>query len=224
MPRYGIIIDLNRCTGCMTCVIACKQENLTRPDIWWNKILEIETSSPDRINYVRFGCMHCNDPPCIKACSTKAIYKRNDGIVLIDHKKCMGKGDCINACPYGVIGINPKEDYFPDQKPPYLDEVDPHRIHPPGKASTCTLCAHRIDLGREPACVEGCPSKAMVFGDLDDPASPIRKKFTSSISLLSAKGTNPKVRYTGDENLLKKLEQKIENTIAEVKHLKKERV
>ena len=66
MARYGIIVDLNRCTGCMTCVLACKQENLTGPGIWWNKILEIESETLDSAHYVRYACMHCEKPACAK--------------------------------------------------------------------------------------------------------------------------------------------------------------
>ena len=108
MARYGIIVDLNRCTGCMTCVIACKEENLTRPTVWWNRILELENESLDDIIYFRNACMHCDEAPCAEACSAGAVYKRPDGIVLIDQKKCVGARDCVKACPYGVIDINPK--------------------------------------------------------------------------------------------------------------------
>ena len=72
MTRYGILLDLNRCTGCMTCVIACKQENLTRPGVWWNKVLELESESLDRIVYFRYACMHCDNPPCVAACPEQA--------------------------------------------------------------------------------------------------------------------------------------------------------
>ena len=102
MAKYGIIVDLDRCTGCMTCVIACKQENLTRPSVWWNKILELESESLDRITYVRHACMHCENPPCLYSCPNDAIYQHPDGIVLISHQKCGGAGDCVDACPYAV--------------------------------------------------------------------------------------------------------------------------
>ncbi len=209
MANYGIIVDLNRCTGCMTCVIACKQENLTRPSVWWNKILELESETLDRITYLRHACMHCEDPPCLTACSHEAIYQRPDGIVLIDHEKCEGVGDCADACPYGAIDINSAADYFPDHKLPFEEEPEPHRRHPPGKAGTCTLCVHRIEAGQEPVCVAGCPSKAMIFGDLDDPNSSIGKKLGKSVPLLSSEGTRPKVRYICNENLLKMIERRI---------------
>ena len=211
MARYGIVIDLNRCTGCMTCVIACKQENLTGPRVWWDKILELESESPDGITYVRYACMHCDDPPCVDACSSGAISKREDGIVLIDHNRCVGARDCVKACPYGVIDINPDEEYFFEYKAPYEETAKTHRIHPPGKSSTCTLCAHRIDQGREPACVAGCPSKVMIFGDLDDPDSPIHEKLSRSVPLLRSKGTNPKVFYIVPDDKLEQIESRIVN-------------
>jgi molybdopterin-containing oxidoreductase family iron-sulfur binding subunit len=209
MAKYAIIVDLDRCSGCMTCVIACKQENLTRPTVWWNKILELEDENLDRITYVRHACMHCEDPPCLAACSHAAIFRRPDGIVLIDHEKCEGAADCVAACPYGAIDINPAKDYFPDQKLPFEEETEPHRRHPPGKAGTCTLCVHRIEAGQGPLCVESCTAKAMIFGDLDDPDSLIHKKLEQSVQLLAAEGTHPKVRYICSGNLFKEIETRL---------------
>jgi Fe-S-cluster-containing dehydrogenase component len=209
MARYGIVVDLNRCTGCMTCVVACKEENLTRPSVWWDKILEIENPSLDHITYLWHACMHCDNPPCVGACLVKAISKRQDGIVLIDQKVCNGCGDCIKACPYGVITMNPTRNYFHGEKMPYEKEVDAYRIQMPKKASKCTLCVHRVEQGKEPICVSGCPSKAKTFGDLDDPASPIRKKLFQSIQLLSSKGTYPKVSYIVPKNILKQAEKRV---------------
>ena len=209
MAKYGIIVDLDRCTGCMTCVIACKQENLTRPTVWWDKILELESEILDRITYVRHACMHCENPPCLAACSRTAIYQRPDGIVLIDHQKCEGAGDCADACPYGAIDINPAADYFPDQKLPFEEGKEPHRQHPPGNASKCTLCAHRIEAGQAPVCVSGCPSKAMIFGNREDPESLIFKKLGKSAALLAAKGTHPKVSYICRKNWIEEIEIRI---------------
>ena len=124
-------------------------------------------------------------------------------------ERCEGTGDCVSACPYGAIDINPAADYFPDQKLPFEEETEPYRQHPPGKAGTCTLCVHRIDAGQEPLCVAGCPSKAMIFGDLDDPNSLIHKKLSKSVPLLSSEGTQPKVRYIFSDNLLKAIETRI---------------
>jgi len=193
----------------MTCVLACKQENLTKPGIQWNKVLELESPTLDQITYVRQACMHCDHPPCVEACPSKAISKRADGIVLIDQKKCTGSKTCIDACPYGVPRLNPKEDYFPGNAIPYEQNAAPYRIQLAGKASKCTLCAHRVDKGKEPACVEGCPSKALIFGDLDDPKSPIRQRLWQSKQLLAEQGTHPKVSYIAPKNAFRGSEQKI---------------
>src|SRR3989339_675486 len=128
MARYGIIVDLNRCTGCMTCVLACKQENLTGPGIWWNKVLEVESETLDSVHYVRYACMHCDKPPCVEACPERAIYKNADGVVLIDQEKCKGHGECIKACPYGVIDKNPSERYFPGVEISFEEKAETFRI------------------------------------------------------------------------------------------------
>lgn len=195
MARYGIVVDLNRCVGCMTCVLNCKEENLTPPGVWWNQILQVENAEAERIVYVRYACMHCENPPCSTACPNGAIYKRSDGIVLVDESKCSGVGACAKACPYGVIVMTPDTHYFAGREP--LQEAAPaaHQVHSPGKASMCTLCFHRIDKGLAPICVSGCPSRAMVFGDLDDPASPINQKLEGSEPLKASAGTGPKVTY-----------------------------
>lgn len=209
MARYGIIVDLNRCTGCMTCVLACKQENLTGPGIWWNKVLEIEGETLDSVHYARYACMHCDKPPCVEACPEGALYKNSDGVVLIDQGKCKGHGECIKACPYGVIEKNPSEHYFPGIELSFEEKPDAFRVHHPGRATKCTLCVHRIGDGREPACVAGCPSRAMTFGDLDDPESPVRKKLWRSRQLLAGEKVAPKVSYIVPENFTEVLEKRI---------------
>lgn len=208
--RYGILVDINRCTGCMTCVLACKEENLTPPGVWWNRVLEIDDPSIDYIRYVRYSCMHCEDPPCVEACPEKAIHRREDGIVLIDREKCRGRGECVKACPYGAIDINPAEDYFPDRKMPYQDSGEAFRSHPPGKASKCTLCVHRIEKKQEPACVEACPSRAMIFGDFNDPESPVSIKGREAEKLLEDRKTNPGILYMIPEKISGLLRERIE--------------
>jgi Fe-S-cluster-containing dehydrogenase component len=107
------------------------------------------------------------------------------------------------ACPYGVIEINPTQNYFQGQGLPFEGISGSHRIHTPGKASTCTLCVHRIEQGKKPACVEACPSNAMVFGDLDDPHDSIQKKLHGSKQLLPSSGAGPKVFYIFPEGMSK---------------------
>ena len=207
MARYGIVVDLNRCTGCMTCALACKAENETRPGIWWNRVLEVESWHLDRIAYVRYACMHCDNPPCVPACTQNAIYKRPDGIVAIDPDKCRASADCAAACPYGLIQVNPDTTYFPEDKAP---------AHPPAKASKCNLCSHRIDGGDLPACVASCPSRAMTFGDFDDPQSPVQEKLKHAAPLLEQEKTRPKVLYIMPENMAQTIEDAVREQTATV--------
>jgi Fe-S-cluster-containing dehydrogenase component len=174
-----------------------------------DSILEIENETLDHITYVRYACMHCDDPPCVESCPEGAISKRPDGIVLIDQGKCKAHRECVKACPYGVIEINPDQDYFPGKKEENKGTAPAHQNHMPGKASKCTLCAHRIDMGKEPACVAGCPSKAMIFGDLDDSDSPIREKLWKSEELLPEEHAHPKVFYVIPKNFLNPLEERV---------------
>lgn len=211
MARYGIVVDLDRCVGCMTCVINCKEENLTRPGVWWNQILQVEDDQSQRIVYVRYACMHCDDPPCVKACPNHAIRKRSDGVVLVDRNACAGAAACVEACPYDVIALNPDREYFEDGEGPREADLPIHRLHPPGKASMCTLCYHRIDEGLSPACVVGCPSKAMIFGDLDDPESAIsvymRQKRAEPMH--ASANTAPKVTYVFPAGLKGSVEERV---------------
>ena len=209
MARYGIIVDLNRCTGCMTCVLACKQENLTGPGIWWDKVLQVESEKLDSVHYVRYACMHCDNPPCVEACPEGAIYKNQNGLVLIDQEKCKGHGECVKACPYGVIERNPCKQYFSGSALSFEEEAEDYRIHYPGKASKCTLCAHRIEEGKEPACVAGCPSRAMTFGDLDDPENLMLEKLRRSAPLLAGRRTESKVSYIVPPDFMEELEKRI---------------
>ena len=158
MTRYGIVVDLNRCVGCMTCVINCKEENLTRPGVWWNQILQVENEATDRITYVRYACMHCDDPPCAKACPNQAIYKRADGIILVDKEKCAGVGECMKACPYDVIIMTPDKDYFlgesnrPTRSPrpapdtPPGQGLDVHPLLPPDRPGSRTGVRGRLPV------------------------------------------------------------------------------
>lgn len=211
MTQYGIVVDLERCVGCMTCVVNCKAENLTRPGVWWNQILQVEDADSGRIIYVRYACMHCENPPCVKACPNHAIYRRSDGVVIVDKGTCAGATACIKACPYGVIALNPDTEYFEGQRGPGEANLPAYRIHPPGKASICTLCYHRLDEGLSPACVVGCPSKAMIFGDLDDPESAVsvymRRK--RSEAMHASAGSAPKVTYVFPPGLKDSVERQV---------------
>ena len=126
--------------------------------------------------YLPMICMQCEDPACLKACPAEAIYKRKDGIVLVDSEKCEGAGDCIDACPY-------KRMFFDKEA---------------NKAEKCNFCFPRIEKGEPPLCVITCPAKARFFGRLDDPDSPVYKlvkKYKVALPMLSQYRTKPKVFY-----------------------------
>jgi len=177
MARLAMLIDLTRCIGCDACTVACKQENGTPQDVFFARVLNVEQGAYPNVKrvYIPVLCNHCENPACLKACPNKAIFRRDDGIVLIDQDRCRGTGACVSACPYGNIILSDREDrwYLPDDRPYERDYVRP-RLNA-GVARKCTLCAHRVDEGLEPACVVACPTTARIFGDKDDPGSKISR-------------------------------------------------
>jgi molybdopterin-containing oxidoreductase family iron-sulfur binding subunit len=197
--RWGVAVDLKRCTGCQSCTVACKVENGTPPGVFWTRVLEKEEGSfPSAYKvFMPLRCNHCAEPACVEVCPTGASHKREgDGIVLIDQDKCIGCRSCIVACPYQVRFIpEDARGYYGETKTPY-EEVS-YRKWQVGTTQKCTLCVHRIDQGLRPACVETCPPKALIFGDLNDPKSEIsqairkRPHFQPRAEL----GTDPSVYY-----------------------------
>ena len=168
MSRYGMIIDVDKCTGCYSCFLACKDEycgndypgySVSQPakgHYWINPIARERGTYPKvKLDYIPVPCMQCKNASCIAGGTEGTVYKRPDGIVIIDPEKAKGQKDIISSCPYRVIFWNEEKDV-------------------PQK---CTFCAHLLDQGwKEPRCVETCPTGAIVFGDLDDPESEISKK------------------------------------------------
>lgn len=178
MARYGLAIDLSRCTGCYACIVACKSENSTLPGVSWIRIEEKEQGEYPKVarDYVPMLCMQCGEMPCARACPTGAVTKGDGGIIFVDQESCIC-GDvkpCLAACPFEVLVANKgKSSYFSDYLTPHESEA--YAAHRDAAVEKCTLCYPRISAGMLPACVQTCPSRAMIFGDLDDGQSELAR-------------------------------------------------
>ncbi len=173
------VLDQSRCIGCHACTTACKSENevplgVTRTYV---KSVEIGTFPQVRRAFQVTRCNQCADAPCVSACPTRAMYQRPDGIVDFDKSACIGCKACIAACPYDAIFINPDDN----------------------SAEKCNLCAHRLEVGLEPACVTVCPTEAIMVGDLNDPASKVAEIVNREAVTVRRpeKGTGPALFYKG---------------------------
>ena len=172
MTRFGMAIDMARCTGCQTCVVACQMHHALRPGVAWCAVDALEWGRwPDADRaFLPHACLHCDEPLCVSVCPTAASHKRDDGTVAIDEARCIGCGVCLTACPYGARTLN-REDawHFGAPSPAPYETEGEGRV---GVAEKCTFCIERVQVGLLPACVEACPVEARAFGDLDDPESP----------------------------------------------------
>ncbi|WP_139650956.1 4Fe-4S dicluster domain-containing protein [Raoultibacter phocaeensis] len=208
VPRWGMVIDLEKCVGCDSCTVACKAENRTPPGITYNIVLEQETGTyPNvRIESVPRPCMQCKNAPCVAVCPVQATYRGADGIVVIDSNRCIGCKYCIAACPYGARSADEGESYEGEMQaaeqvvvPEYgMDRGTRGKYRATyGTARKCTFCAHRIARGESPACCETCVGDARLFGDLDDPESTVAKLAASprAFRLKEELGTEPSVYY-----------------------------
>jgi Fe-S-cluster-containing dehydrogenase component len=149
-----------RCTGCLTCVVACKQENRTGPGVSWLRVERVETRSPDSVSWRLRLCLQCADPPCVDQCPTGALRKSADGLVSINSEHCLpGCGLCAAACPHGALQTQPAADYFGTDLERTAAAL-PHQQHRSGTISLCTLCAHRTDGNT--ACASSCPTGALI--------------------------------------------------------------
>lgn len=183
--RWGMIIDLRRCVSCKACVIACKNENKTPPDLGYNFFVEEEEGQFPNVRRIGITrpCMHCEKPSCLEICPAEAIYKRADGLVVVDYEKCQGFQACVDACPYQAIHFDEGRNYIEDSANPF-NRIPSSELGaaygvrqkdkaPIDKARKCTYCLHLQDEQGEyrepPACVRTCMGRAIHFGDLKDP-------------------------------------------------------
>jgi len=177
MANYGFLIDQSKCIGCHACSTACKSENQVPLGVnrTWVKYVETGAYPDVRRHFQVTRCNHCANPPCVRICPVTAMYQRADGIVEFDPSICIGCKSCMQACPYDSIYLDPETN----------------------TAAKCTFCAHRLDVGLEPACVVVCPEHAILAGDLNDPASEISRKLSTAQATVRKpeQGTGPKLFY-----------------------------
>ncbi|MFC1891404.1 4Fe-4S dicluster domain-containing protein [Thermodesulfobacteriota bacterium] len=170
MKSYAMVIDVAKCNGCFSCVLACKDEHCEQDypgytaaqpmtgQFWLNLIEKERGVYPKvKLSYTPITCMQCKDAPCIRAAEDNAVYRRDDGIVIIDPEKASGQKQIVSACPYRVIFWN-EEKEIPQK---------------------CTMCAHLLDKGwKKPRCAEMCPTGAITFKETDNPEGDISEQYT----------------------------------------------
>jgi tetrathionate reductase subunit B len=187
---YAMAVDLERCTGCHACTVACKAENEVLLGFFRTKVYYYDqgTFPQVRRHFLPVLCNQCDDAPCIPSCPTASLAKRADGIVRVNQSTCEACGECVKACPYGALYIDPKRHV----------------------ADKCDFCSHRLDAGMEPACVQTCPSETLIFGDLNDPQSRISRwkaEHGAELTVLKPeKESQPRVFYRG---LVRDMERKV---------------
>ena len=201
--KWGMLVDLTKCQeDCTACLDACRHENNValhgdeRLDVHWIRKIKIENAvgSKKIKKSVIMLCNHCEKPPCAQVCPVQATYKREDGIVIVDHHRCIGCRYCMIACPYNARHFNFKD------KEEWDNKEQPKRSH--GVAEACNLCAHRLDVGKSPACVEACQKAgpgALIVGDLNEKGSDIANIVSNAAvkRIREDLGTEPKVYYIG---------------------------
>src|SRR6266446_1206942 len=177
--KWAKVIDQTRCIGCHACTTACKSENLVPLSVTRTYVKHVDVGVFPQVRRAHqvTRCNQCAHAPCVTACPTTAMFKRSDGIVDFDKSICIGCKACMAACPYDAIFINP-EDH---------------------SAEKCNFCAHRIDVGLEPACVVVCPTQAILIGDMNDTESYVSQIINRGPVAVRRpeKETLPKLFYKG---------------------------
>ncbi len=197
--RWGMVIDLKRCVGCYACQLSCKAEHGTPPGVFNTRVLKREEGTYPTVRqlFLPVQCNHCEDAPCIEACPTGASFKwEDDGIVDIDTDKCVGCRACMMACPYSNRYYNDGAQHYHERGPTAYERAR-SSSHPKNVVMKCNFCRDRVRAGKQPACVENCPTVARYFGDLDDPDSEVSRliKQRGGFPLHPEAGTRPSVFY-----------------------------
>jgi len=207
--RWAMVVDMGKCRpGCRDCIDACHRVHNVpdfgnpKDEIWWIGLARGEEVFPTELNpygvsvlkksAIPVLCNHCDDPPCVRVCPTQATFQRPDGIVMMDYHRCIGCRYCMAACPYGARSMN-----FRDPRP-FVKEVTPDfPTRTKGVVEKCNFCEERLVRGLLPACVVACKEQALLFGDIEDPRSEIRRVLNARHTLRrrASLGTNPQIYY-----------------------------
>lgn len=238
--RWGMVINLIKCTRCHACVAACRIEHFLPLGMTWPRLIAWETDVPgEELTTIPVRCNQCKEAPCVEVCPAEATKKREDGIVYVDNDICVGCRYCIIACPYQnrtFFSRDKDPGYFPGYERTRFEKagrkIYPHTV---GTTQKCNFCMERIDAGlakglvpgkdREatPACVNTCQARALTFGDLDDPESEVSKliKDRNGFRLHPEYGTEPSVYYIDGKigNAPSNVAPREEQTASHMQHL-----
>ena len=233
--QWGMVVDIDKCTGCQACVVACQSENNVpineeahfnqRRAIEWIRVERYwEGEFPDvKARFIPLFCQQCGDAPCEPVCPVYATYHNSEGLNVQVYNRCIGTRFCANNCPYQVRFFNFWEPAWPET---LKNQLNPDvTVRSRGIMEKCTFCVQRIrrssreaakegeelqdgDRALNPACVNACPTEALMFGDLNNPESKVAKKAEKELRgttparkggrgyhLLDEFGTHPKVVY-----------------------------
>lgn len=216
--EFGYALNLSRCNGSRRCVDACIKENnhSQNPEMAYIKVLEMPMGSfnPEEGDqyyehesvpqegkfYLPVQCHQCSNPPCVKVCPVEATWQESDGITVVDYDWCIGCRYCMVACPYEALRFNfTKPEIDAEAINPDMSYLS-NRVRPQGVVEKCHFCLHRTRQGKNPACMEACPTGARIFGNLRDPESELRKVLATKIVYILKEdaGTVPRFFYFFD--------------------------
>jgi molybdopterin-containing oxidoreductase family iron-sulfur binding subunit len=216
---FGYALNISKCKGYRDCVEGCLRENNQGRDsqVQYIRVLQLDKGTldleksdhyyaPETVPvpgkyYLPVQCMQCDNPPCVKACPVEATWMEPDGIVVVDYDWCIGCRYCMTACPYWARHFNWTEPQLPAEQLNPDTHYLGNRPRPKGVVEKCHFCIQRTRNGRQPACMEACPTGARVFGNLLDPQSEIRYVLANKtvFRLKEDLGTEPKFWYFSDD-------------------------
>ncbi len=206
--KWAMVVDVRKCDNCNDCVTTCHTTNNVPnienphevikwiwPEKFFHALPNMQHAFTDNATINKkfmLMCNHCDKPACVNVCPTRATFKKANGIVAMDYHRCIGCRYCMAGCPYGARSFN-----FRDPRP-YISNINPELpTRTKGVVEKCNFCEQLLAVGKPPACVSACKNGALVFGDLDDPNSDVRKILSTNLSFIRKPeyGLKPNVYY-----------------------------